>query len=120
MPPYAAMALFRAEATQKPAAEALLQAIHDTLLAQQTATAHNGNNGQNASNAYDAPEVAVIGPMPAPLARRAGRFRYQLMLHASSRAPLHRLLQASMHLLETLPQARKARWSLDIDPQDFT
>ena len=117
MPPYAAMALFRAEATEKSAAEALLQAIHDTLLAQQTASEHNG---QNAGNGYDAPEVAVIGPMPAPLARRAGRFRYQLMLHATSRAPLHRLLQASMHLLETLPQARKARWSLDIDPQDFT
>lgn len=117
MPPYAAMALFRAEATEKSAAEALLQAIHDTLLAQQTGA---GNNAQNVSNVYDAPDVAIIGPMPAPLARRAGRFRYQLMLHATSRAPLHRLLQASMHLLETLPQARKARWSLDIDPQDFT
>lgn len=104
LPPYAAMALFRAEAIDKPAAEALLQVISDKL---------------HANMSGEIPQVTVIGPMPAPLARRAGRFRYQLLLHAAARAPLHSLLQQSLPELENLAEARKARWTLDIDPQEF-
>ncbi|QTF92349.1 primosomal protein N', partial [Halomonas sp. BM-2019] len=100
LPPYAAMALLRAEALESAAAEALLQAMA-TLLATQT-------------------DVAVIGPMPAILARRAGRFRFQLLLHASERRAMHRVLQQFLPQFETLPEGRKARWSLDIDPQDFS
>jgi len=94
------MALLRAEALESEAAEALLQAMA-TLLATQT-------------------DVAVIGPMPAILARRAGRFRFQLLLHASERRAMHRVLQQFLPQFETLPEGRKARWSLDIDPQDFS
>lgn len=106
LPPYAAMALFRAEATEKAAAEALLQAIQKVLASYQ--------------QQHDDYHVAMIGPMSAPLPRRAGRFRYQLLLHAAQRAPLHQLLLQCLIQLENLPEGRKARWSLDIDPQDFT
>ena len=30
------------------------------------------------------------GPVPAPMERRAGRYRAQLLLQANARAPLHR------------------------------
>lgn len=100
LPPYAAMGLIRAEAQHEADAVALLQAMADLL------------HGVN--------EVAVIGPMPAPLVRRAGRYRYQLLLHSQHRKYLHTWLQQCRPALEGLPQARKARWSLDIDPQDFT
>lgn len=100
LPPYASMALIRAEATVEQDALTLLQAI--------------GAHLQGVS------EVVVIGPMPAPLARRAGRFRFQLLLHAEQRKFLHAWLQRQLPQLEKLPEARKARWSLDIDPQDFT
>lgn len=100
LPPYAAMALLRAEAVDGNAAEALLQAMAHCL-EQQT-------------------EVAVIGPMPAVLARRAGRHRFQLLLHASERGVLQRTLHTWLPTLESLPETRKARWSLDIDPQDFS
>lgn len=100
LPPYAAMALLRAEALEAAAAEGLLQAMA-TRLETQT-------------------DVAVIGPMPAILARRAGRFRFQLLLHASERKAMHRVLQQFLPHFETLPEGRKARWSLDIDPQDFS
>lgn len=102
LPPYAAMALFRSEAVESRAAEALLQAI-GTQLTQ-----------------VSMDDFTVIGPMPAPLPRKAGRYRYQLILHATHRATLHKLLSATLHLIENLPETRKARWSLDIDPQDFT
>ncbi|MCO4322548.1 primosomal protein N' [Aliidiomarina quisquiliarum] len=99
LPPYAAMALLRAEATKRDAAEAVLKAMAGYL------------------NQH--PEVTVIGPMSAPLGRRAGRYRYQLLLHAEQRAPLHSWLKQLLPTLEKLPETRKARWSLDIDPQDF-
>ncbi|WP_113907566.1 primosomal protein N' [Aliidiomarina celeris] len=99
LPPYAAMALIRSEATSKDAAEQLLKAIASCL--------------QGVDN------VTVIGPMPAPLGRRAGRYRYQLLLHAEQRAPLHNILMHYLPTFEKLPETRKARWSLDIDPQDF-
>jgi primosomal protein N' (replication factor Y) len=94
------MALIRAEAQQESDAVALLQAMADLL--------------------HGVTEVAVIGPMPAPLVRRAGRYRYQLLLHSQQRKYLHTWLQQCRPALEALPQGRKARWSLDIDPQDFT
>ncbi len=100
LPPLAAMALIRSEATQAEDAVALLKAMADLM------------QGQNTVN--------VLGPMPAPMPRRAGRFRFQLILHAAQRKNLHALLQHYRAELDALPQARKARWSLDIDPQDFT
>ncbi|RUO29192.1 primosomal protein N' [Aliidiomarina sedimenti] len=105
LPPAASMALIRAEATQEMDAQNLLQAMSQVL---------------QAAMQQKTPQVHVLGPMPAPMPRRAGRFRYQLLLHAAQRKDLHALLQQARGTLETLPQTRKARWSLDIDPQDFT
>ncbi|RUO32374.1 primosomal protein N' [Aliidiomarina soli] len=105
LPPAASMALIRAEATQEIDAQNLLQAMSQVL---------------QAAMQQKTPQVHVLGPMPAPMPRRAGRFRYQLLLHAAQRKDLHALLQQARGTLETLPQTRKARWSLDIDPQDFT
>lgn len=100
LPPVAAMALIRSEATQAEDAMVLLKAMAELMQGQST--------------------VNVLGPMPAPMPRRAGRFRLQLILHAAERKNLHALLQHYRAELDALPQARKARWSLDIDPQDFT
>lgn len=99
LPPAASMALIRSEATVASDAEQLLQAMAQVLQCH--------------------PGVHVLGPMSAPMARRAGRFRFQLLLHAAVRKDLHEHLRDKYPELEKLPQARKARWSLDIDPQDF-
>lgn len=59
--------------------------------------------------------LAVWGPVPALLARRAGRFRFQLLLLAPDRPTL----QAALHGLdEAFPQRRQKglRWSMDVDP----
>jgi primosomal protein N' (replication factor Y) len=65
----------------------------------------------------DAP--GVHGPMPAPMPRRAGMHRAQLLVSASRRASLHALLDALLPHLHALPLARKVRWSLDVDPADL-
>ena len=51
--------------------------------------------------------------------RRQGRQRGQLLLSACERSDLHRHLSEWMHSLYALPQARRLRWSLDVDPQDL-
>ena len=52
------------------------------------------------------------------MARRAGRHYAQLLLDSRERGPLHRLLDQWMPLVAELPQARRVRFALDVDPLD--
>ena len=64
-------------------------------------------------------QVEVLGPASAPMERRAGHYRGQLLLHAATHAPLQRLFAAWLPALEALPEARRVRWSLDVDPLEL-
>jgi len=61
-------------------------------------------------------ELRVLGPVDAPMARKAGRYRAQLLLQSGDRAALHEALRELRPLLEQDPSARKVRWSIDVDP----
>lgn len=63
--------------------------------------------------------IELLGPVPAPMERRAGRYRAQLLVQANARAPLHRLLNSWLQALEQMPSGRAVRWSLDVDPIDL-
>jgi primosomal protein N' (replication factor Y) len=99
LPPYAHLALLRAQAkTQTPV---------DEFLTHAAALAH-------------APDgVCLLGPMPAPMPRRAGMIRAQLLMSADERAHLHTFLPGWRERIRALPQARRVRWSLDVDPLDL-
>ncbi|MDO8268508.1 MAG: primosomal protein N' [Moraxellaceae bacterium] len=101
-PPHGFLVLIRAEATQAELPAAFLQAIMD------------------AAESLGRPEVQRWGPVPAPMERRAGRFRAHLLLQCPQRAPLRELVTALVPLIESLPGARKVRWSVDVDPQDLS
>jgi primosomal protein N' (replication factor Y) len=60
--------------------------------------------------------VRVLGPVNAPMARKAGRYRAQLLVQSSDRKVLHAKLGALRPSLEAEPSARKVRWSIDVDP----
>ncbi|MDY0021521.1 primosomal protein N' [Arenimonas caeni] len=98
-PPYAYLALLRAEAGTEAAVQAFLQEAHAAFPAREG--------------------VRANAPMPAPMARRAGRARGQLLLDASQRPPLHAALREWLPLLRAMRSARKVRWSLDVDPTDL-
>ena len=105
LPPFSHLALLRAEATKPGQAEDFLDQAcgqAEQLLGQL------GLDG-----------IELLGPVPAPMERRAGRFRAQLLLQANARAPLHKLMSAWLPLVEALPGSRTVRWSLDIDPIDL-
>ncbi len=59
------------------------------------------------------------GPVPAEMKKKAGKFRYHLIIQAKSRKRLH---QAILQLLTQIPNNEwqgKVRWSLDVDPIDL-
>jgi primosomal protein N' (replication factor Y) len=100
-PPFAYLALLRADSLQTDTLEDFLQAAY----AQARAVAEAG--------------IELHAPMPAPMPLRAGRRRAQMLFSAQSRPLLQARLQKLMPRLYALPQARKVRWSLDVDPVDL-
>lgn len=99
LPPYAHLALLRAEAPDENGALEFLQ--------------------QARSRFPEARGVDVLGPAPAGMQRRAGLFRAQLLLRGASRATLHRCLRTWLPDVEAQATPRGLRWSLDVDPIDL-
>ena len=60
--------------------------------------------------------VRLLGPVPAAMAKRAGRYHAQLLIESAERAPLHQFLRRWLPEIEQLPSARRVRWALDVDP----
>jgi primosomal protein N' (replication factor Y) len=66
-----------------------------------------------------ADRVRALGPVDAPMARRAGRYRAQLLLQSTDRRALHEVLADLRPMLESEPAGRKSRWSIDVDPVEL-
>ena len=98
LPPFSFQAMLRAEASKPETPDQFLS--------------------QAAGLARQLPwhEVVILGPAPAPMPKRAGYYRSQLLLQAPTRNLLHKLLDTWIPQVEKLPQARRVRWSLDVDP----
>jgi primosomal protein N' (replication factor Y) (superfamily II helicase) len=60
-----------------------------------------------------------LGPAPAAMTKRAGRYHAQVLLEARERAALHRALGAWLPEIESLKTPRHLRWSLDVDPLEI-
>lgn len=101
LPPYIHYGLVRAEAVAAGRAETFLQMV--SLIACQ----------------FDLSDVELIGPFPAPMEKRAGRYRAQLLMQSHNRKALHRVCTLLGLQLEQNKQAKKVRWSIDIDPWDM-
>jgi len=101
MPPFAALALLRADARTPEAAAGFLQAAQDAALA-----------------LSEAAGVTLYPPVPPPVARVADVERMQMLLESPSRAALQRLLSAWLPSLHALRSAHKGllRWAVDVDP----
>ena len=99
-PPFAHLALLRAEAPHADPPMQFLRATRDLL-------------------ADTGLALELHGPLPAPMPRRAGFVRAQLLLSAAQRRDLHVALDAALPAIRALPDARRLRWSLDVDPYDL-
>jgi len=101
-PPYSHLALLRAES---PAPGAALEFLHEAR-----ALALSLSPGK---------DVQILAPAPAPMERRAGRYRAQLLVQSAQRIPLHEFLGQWVMQLAEAKFAKKTRWSLDVDPMDM-
>ncbi len=105
LPPFSHLALLRAEAHKPGQAEGFLDEACTEAERLLKDMALGG--------------IELLGPVPAPMERRAGRYRAQLLVQANARAPLHKLLATWLLTLENMPSGRQVRWSLDVDPVDL-
>jgi len=98
LPPFSHQALLRSDARQKDDVKFFLD---------------------QAKQCFPAGEAAIYGPFPAMMERRSGRTRWYLLVQANKRSDLHWQLDEWVPGLQKLPAARKVRWSVDVDPQDY-
>ena len=101
LPPFTHLALIRAEAVDQQSPMIFLEQARKLL-------EHNGLD-----------DVMILGPFPALMERRAGRYRAQLLIQANNRKQLQQLFSLSMQNLEADKTSKKVRWSIDIDPMDL-
>ena len=98
LPPFGQMLLARAEARDLTLAEGFLAELRGQL---------------------DPGSSQLVGPLPAPMQRRGGRYRAQLLALARSRADLARVASQLVALAEASPTGKRIRWSVDIDPLEM-
>lgn len=103
LPPFRYMALVRAESERSGEAEMLLRT------ARQIAESH----------VMPSKNLEYLGPLPAMMEKRAGRYRYTLQISADKRSLIQPLLASLSIALENHRSARKVRWSIDVDPQEL-
>lgn len=101
LPPFAYAALLRADAVQ-------LDALNHYLKAARKRLEENPFPG------------TVYGPLPAGIAKRAGRHRAQLVIMGQDRAALHRAIGPWISQLHAEKKPGNVHISLDIDPYDFS
>lgn len=100
LPPFAHLALLTAEAHGREDADAFLAKAHDDAIATRSALSA---------------KVEIFAPVAAPMPRRAGFERAQMLLRSERRGELKRLLTALRESLEA-SASRKVRWAIDVDP----
>ena len=101
LPPFSYQTLLRAHAEQEDLPQQFLESVAELA---------RNLNTQN---------VEILGAIPASMARRAGQYRFQLLLQHGSRAALQQLLKQLVPQIGTLKLANKVRWSIDVDPVDL-
>jgi primosomal protein N' (replication factor Y) len=60
--------------------------------------------------------LRLLGPAPASMEKRAGRYRAQLLAESPARGGLQQFLAAWLQEVEKLRAPRALRWSVDVDP----
>jgi primosomal protein N' (replication factor Y) len=101
-PPYARVVIFRADAAELKRALAKLEEIKALL---------------EPARRFEA--LSCVGPMPALMTRRIGRYRAQLCLLSQDYQVLRSVLSEAMPAIQQLPSSSRVSWSIDVDAYDL-
>ena len=101
-PPYSHLAVLHAQSTKKNSVFNFLKTIET-----------EGNNVNLGS-------TMLLGPVPSPIEKKAGKFRGQLLLLNTNRKELHQFLDKLLCMIKSTKKTSKVKWSLDVDPIDLS
>lgn len=104
LPPFSHLALLRVEAKTPEAVTAFTDQVMPAL---------------QALPAVVAGQVLALGPVPAPMERKAGRHRAQVLIQARARNSLRETLAQWRPICAQVKRKSGLRWSLDVDPLDL-
>ncbi len=97
-PPFSYLALIRAKSHKKSYTWDFLNTANKILSRDKT------NN------------INLMGPISAPMERKAGKYRGQLLLQSTNRKLLHKYISIFIIKIGEKKCVRRVKWSIDIDP----
>ncbi|MEM1110764.1 MAG: primosomal protein N' [Pseudomonadota bacterium] len=100
LPPTGQLALLRADCSDAAAGEAFLTSLRAHLMPTLPAG------------------VQLVGPLPAPMHRRAGKFRWHLLLQGGHRSAVRTASALAVSKAESLRAPGDCKWSVDVDPTE--
>lgn len=101
-PPYSRVVIFRADALSLDKAMSRLEQI-----------------GQYLQESVQKRGVRRIGPIPALMTRRIGRYRAQLCLMSDNIQQLRMTLNEAMPSIKNIPDTHSVKWVIDVDAFDL-
>lgn len=101
LPPFSYLTLMRAECGKQQLALDFLNAARDL------------------ADGLADKRIQLLGPIPAPMERKAGHYRALLLIQSAQRAGLQQWLNQFMLRVEKMAFKGKVRWSIDVDPQEM-
>ncbi len=111
LPPYAYQALIRAEANKIEKYQTFLEYCFQVLTQVKQLIETTDADADS--------DIQFLGPIPAPMEKKAGKFRGQLLIQTCQRKHLHQSLNSLIQTVEANKAAQRVRWSIDIDPQEI-
>ncbi len=101
-PPYARVIMFRADALRLDQAMDKLEEIHQQL-----------------KDITNRAGIQCIGPIPALMTRRIGRYRAQLCLMSNDFRRLRTVLRKAMPNIQNIASTHSVKWMIDVDAYDL-
>lgn len=105
-PPFTHIGLLRAESPHMDQSLAFLEEASDAAIKMLQ------------TQPFAKQQLALMGPVPAPMEKKAGRYRAQLLLQTYQRKLLHQFLDSWIPVLENSKAGKRVRWSIDVDPAE--
>ena len=96
-PPYSFIVLIRAQSHRKKYTWSFLEEAKKILISQK-------------------PNFSILGPVSAPMEKKASHYRGQLLLQSEGRKSLNQTLKMFINEIERKKLIRRVKWSIDVDP----
>jgi primosomal protein N' (replication factor Y) len=118
-PPFTSLIVLQASGTD----EAIVHRVADqwaALLRHETGTTDVHGSGRADGAGREAlPPVHILGPVPAPVARLRGQYRWRVLVKATAGMEARELIRRTLEKLSTQVKKKTVKLEVDVDPVDL-